>query len=79
MQPEVDGSWCDEHTPGDTGIVYGDNGGYAGYHIMYYVGKMSARDANALDNLRGDALNDWLTELTQGMERNNRWAYKLVG
>ena len=46
---------------------------------MYYVGKMSARDANALDNLRGDALNDWLTELTQGMERNNRWAYKLVG
>ena len=79
MVPEFDEFCFAEHKHGDTGIVYGDNGGYAGYHIMYYVGKMSARDANALDNLRGDALNDWLTELTQGMERNNRWAYKLVG
>ena len=79
MVPEFDEFCFAEHNHGDTGIVYGDNGGYAGYHIMYYVGKMSARDANALDNLRGDALNDWLTELTRGMERNNRWAYKLVG
>ena len=79
MVPEFDEFCFADHNHGDTGIVYGDNGGYAGYHIMYYVGKMSARDANALDNLRGDALNDWLTELTQGMERNNRWAYKLVG
>ena len=23
--------------PGDTGIVYGSNGSYAGYHILYYV------------------------------------------
>lgn len=25
--------------PGDTGIVYGNNGSYAGYHIIYFVGE----------------------------------------
>lgn len=25
--------------PGDTAIVYGSNGAYAGYHLMYFVGK----------------------------------------
>ena len=79
MVPEFDEFCFAEHNHGDTGIVYGDNGGYAGYHIMFYVGRMSARDANALDNLRGDAMNDWLTELTAGMERSTRWAYKFVG
>jgi parvulin-like peptidyl-prolyl isomerase len=79
MVPEFDEFCFADHNYGDTGIVYGDNGGYAGYHIMFYVGRMSARDANALDNLRGDAMNDWLTELTAGMERSTRWAYKFVG
>ena len=79
MVPEFDEFCFADRNYGDTGIVYGDNGGYAGYHIMFYVGRMSARDANALDNLRGDAMNDWLTELTAGMERSTRWAYKFVG
>ena len=79
MVPEFDEFCFADHEYGDTGIVYGDNGGYAGYHIMYYVGKMAGRDANALDKLRGDALNEWLTELTQGVESTTRWAYKLVG
>ena len=79
MVPEFDEFCFADHAYGDTAIVYGDNGGYAGYHIMFYVGRMSARDANALDNLRGDAMNDWLTELTAGMERSTRWAYKFVG
>ena len=79
MVPEFDEFCFADHNYGDTGIVYGDNGGYAGYHIMFYVGRMSARDANALDNLRGAAMNDWLTELTAGMERSTRWAYKFVG
>ncbi|MCR5135679.1 MAG: leucine-rich repeat protein, partial [Oscillospiraceae bacterium] len=26
------------HEPGDTGIVYGESGSYAGYHVIYYVG-----------------------------------------
>ena len=79
MVPEFDEFCFADPNYGDTCIVYGDNGGYAGYHIMFYVGRMSARDANALDNLRGDAMNDWLTELTAGMERSTRWAYKFVG
>ena len=79
MVPEFDAFCFADHQYGDTDIVYGDNGGYAGYHIMYYVGKMSARDANALDNLRNEDLNSWLAGLTEGLEPQTRWAHKLVG
>ena len=27
------------HKPGDTAIVYGESGSYAGYHVVYYVGE----------------------------------------
>ena len=79
MVPEFDAFCFADHQYGDTDIVYGENGGYAGYHIMFYVGRMSARDANALDNLRNEDLNSWLTGLTEGLEPQTRWAYKLVG
>lgn len=40
MVQEFDAFCFDENRlPGDTGIVYGDNGGYAGYHVMYFVGE----------------------------------------
>ena len=39
MVGEFDAFCFEGHKPGDTGIVYGDNGGYAGYHVLYYVGE----------------------------------------
>lgn len=39
MVPEFDAFCFEGHKSGDTAIVYGNNGGYAGYHVMYYVGE----------------------------------------
>ena len=79
MVPAFDEFCFADHQYGDTDIVYGDNGSYAGYHVMFYVGKMSARDATALDALRNRDMGEWLNGLTEGLEPTNRWAYKLVG
>lgn len=79
MVPAFDEFCFADHQYGDTDIVYGDNGSYAGYHVMFYVGKMSARDATALDALRNRDMGEWLNGLTEGLEPANRWAYKLVG
>ena len=45
--------WCfADRQAGDTGIVYGTNGGYAGYHVMYYAGQ----GENYSDKLANDSL-----------------------
>ncbi|MCR5135714.1 MAG: peptidylprolyl isomerase, partial [Oscillospiraceae bacterium] len=38
MVPEFNDFCFGGHEPGDTGIVYGESGSYAGYHVIYYVG-----------------------------------------
>ena len=39
MVPEFDAFCFDpERKPGDTAIVFGENAGYKGYHVMYYSG-----------------------------------------
>ena len=49
------------HQPGDTAIVYGTNGGYAGYHVMYYAGEgENYSDLLAKDALTNEAVEDWL-------------------
>ena len=76
---EFDRFCFEPHQYGDTAIVYGESGAYAGYHIMFYVGSASARDAAARDSLRDAAMNDWLSSLSEGVEPVTRWAYKFVG
>ena len=47
---------------GDTAIVYGTNGQYAGYHVMYYVGEGEIYSKLLAENsLTQNAINDWLT------------------
>lgn len=56
--------WCFDASrkPGDTGIVYGTNGSYEGYHIMYYSGDNSpAWELTAESNLRNADTNDWIS------------------
>ena len=76
---EFDRFCFEPHQYGDTAIVYGESDAYAGYHVMFYVGTASARDAAARDALRETAMSDWLSSLTEGVEPVQRWAYKLVG
>ena len=49
------------HQPGDTGIVYGESGSYAGYHVMYYVGEGELySNVIAEEDLRSNKMDDWL-------------------
>lgn len=53
------------HKSGDTGIVYGTNGSYAGYHIIYFVGEGDLYcDQIAREELQSEAVSDWLAEIT---------------
>ena len=68
------------HKSGDVGIVYGESSGYAGYHLVYFVGEgelyssLIARDA-----LVNTAVNDFLAAQTEGAEPVLHFWAKLVG
>lgn len=78
MVEEFDRFCFEEHKYGDTAIVYGESDGYAGYHVMFFVEQVPARQAAARDALRDQANDTWITELTEGLEPVYRWAYRLV-
>ena len=69
------------HESGDTGIVYGEAmGGYAGYHVMYYVGEgQLASDYIAENDLINTASQEWLDSLVEGYEAEKGFFFKLVG
>lgn len=68
------------HKSGDVGIVYGESSGYAGYHLVYFVGEgelyssLIARDA-----LVNTAVNDFLAAQTEGAKPVLHFWAKLVG
>ncbi len=65
---------------GDTGIVYGENGNYAGYHVMYYVGEgRQYSDILAEDSLRTADMQAWMEEATAGYEAVDGSALHRVG
>ena len=80
MVEEFDAFCFGGHKPGDTAIVYGETSGYAGYHIMYYVGEGQLySDYIAESAMRSEALQAWLTELSSGYEAVTGFGYRLVG
>ena len=65
---------------GDVGVVYGSNGGYAGYHLIYFVGEGELySDVIARSALVSTAQNDFLAEQTAPYETALRYWAKLVG
>ena len=68
------------HKSGDLGVVYGENSGYAGWHLVYFVGEGEPYSrVIARGDLSETALNDFLSERTEALEpRLHYWA-KLVG
>ena len=67
MVPEFD-AFCfeDGRASGDTGIVYGESGAYAGYHVMYFVGEGNLE--NGRDTIKRERLNNMLNDLTSAYE-----------
>ncbi len=68
------------HKSGDTAIVYGDNGSYAGYHVMYYVGEGEQySDYIARNALLSEDMNQWVDELTEGYEVAYGFGSRFIG
>ena len=50
---------------GDTAVVYGTNGSYAGYHVLYYVGEGEQySDLIAKSALQSERMSDWMNGIT---------------
>ena len=68
------------HKSGDTAIVYGESGSYAGYHVMYFVGEGEQySDYLAESSLRAADMNAWLEELTSAYETSVGSGISFVG
>ena len=68
-----------DHKKGDTAIVKGSSSSYTGYHLIYFVGADGELYSRTMaeDQLRSEAYNAALEELTSGLEgtRTAMWRY----
>ena len=65
MVEEFDAFCFGDRKPGDTAVVYGSNGQYAGYHVMYFVGEGEQySDIIARNALSSEAVSAWMQEIT---------------
>lgn len=80
MVEEFDAFCFAGHNPGDTAIVYGESGSYAGYHVMYYVGEgENYRDYIARSDLQSEAVNAWLTDKVASYAVSTGFGLRFVG
>lgn len=80
MVSEIDEFCFSGHKSGDTAIVYGDNGSYAGYHIVYFVGEGEQySDVIAENALLSEYMTQWITELCEGYEPVFGFGKRFVG
>ena len=80
MVQEFDDFCFAGHKSGDIGVVYGENSGYAGYHLVYFVGEGELYSSEIARNaLTTTAQNDFLSAQTEGVEPVLRYWAKLVG
>jgi parvulin-like peptidyl-prolyl isomerase len=71
------------HKKGDTAVVKGSSSSYSGYHLIYFVsadGELYSRVV-AEDQLRSEAYNTAIDQLTSGLEaaRAVMWRYVMKG
>ena len=80
MVDEFDKFCFEGHKAGDTAIVYGESGSYAGYHVMYYVGEgENYADYIARSDLENQAVSQWLTDITSGYTPVEGFGMRFVG
>ena len=83
MVEEFDAFCFGGHQKGDTDIVYGESGSYAGYHIIYFLGEDADPYSRVMadSDLRSEAYNDAIDALTDSLtaERTFMWRYVMKG
>lgn len=80
MVEELDAFCFGERKPGDTAIVYGSNGAYAGYHVMYYVGEGELyAHSLARSDLGSSAATEWISAQVETLSSGESFGMKFVG
>jgi len=77
---EFDAFCFADHQYGDTAIVYGESGSYAGYHVMFYIGDGRRYcDYIAEYNLSAEDANEWLEGLMADLTVTEGYGKRFVG
>ena len=81
---EFDKFCFEGHKKGDTAIVYGETGtaanGYAGYHVMYYVGEGDLySNLLAKNDLVNSTVKQWLEDIAAELSTVNGWWLRIAG
>ena len=80
MVEEFDAFCFGDHKPGDTAIVYGESAGYAGYHVMYYVGEGRLYSTViAESDLRSADAQAWIEAAEEANPAKDGFGMKFVG
>ncbi len=80
MVDEFDAFCFGGHKSGDTAIVYGESGSYAGYHVMYYVGEGELCNEYLAENdLVNEAMDTWMEDLTGNYTSEKTFWARYVG
>lgn len=81
MVEEFDAFIYDEsRQPGDTGIVYGSNGYYAGYHVIYYVGEAGLySNYLAESGMRAEDYDQAVSALAESYETSEGFGMRFTG
>lgn len=80
MVEEFDAFCFGDRKAGDTAIVYGESGSYAGYHVMYYVGEGDLySNVLARNELTGIDMSDFVSNQVDLYEATRGWSIRLVG
>lgn len=80
VQEFNDFCFAEDRKPGDTGIVHGNNGGYDGYHVMYFVGANGPLHSRTLakNDLVDADLEEWESGIAESYTATNKFGMRLV-
>lgn len=80
VQEFNDFCFAEGRKPGDTGIVHGNNGGYDGYHVMYFVGANGPLHSRTLakNDLVSADLEEWESGIVESYTSANKFGMRLV-
>lgn len=79
MVDEFDAFCFDNHKYGDTGIVYGESSGYAGYHLIFYVAQEGLySDYLAETDLREEDYKAWEAEKLEAYPITKKFSFIFI-
>ena len=80
VKPVNDFLFLPRRVAGDTGLVYEENAKYAGYHLLYFVGRgQTYADFIADQNLRQKDYGEWLAAQTENYPITEHYTMRFVG